>query len=609
MTSDPAVSASSAAGPAPLAIVAAMRQELHAVLALPGACWHTQHHAGREFHCGTLHGQPVVAVLCGIGKVAAALTTTLLAERHGVRALVFTGVAGGLAPQARVGDVVLGRTLLQHDMDASPLFPRFEVPLTGRSRFDADAALSDRLACAVEAVLASPSHYGAGVDAAEVAALGVQAPRLYQGLIVSGDRFVSSAAESQALQQALPEALAVEMEGAAIAQVCHDLGLPFAVLRTISDRADDSAHVDFTRFIDVVAAQASAAIVDRWLRDEAGTASAAPCAVPVAEAAAVAPASATPAQPVIDALQALTHLPQDAQRIFHGRGGRHPGCEHLSLDWYAPVWLLTAHGEPAPAEVQAIGAALAQTWARLAPPDQPLNWLLQVRDEARADNRLQTGAVPADHVVAIDGLRFRVHLDRGLNHGLFLDMVEGHRWVRRWAQAQPGGRVLNLFAYSGAFSVAALAGGASTVWNVDMARGALASGQRNHELNDLQGRASFLPHDLWNTWGKLTRGGPWDLVIMDPPAYQKGSFVAEKDWPRLLRRLPELLAPGGHALLCLNAPRYGSTWLAEQVAAAAPQLRPLGRLPNPPVYADIDEERALKVMVWQQPEDAGDVAG
>ena len=90
-------------------------------------------------------------------------------------------------------------------------------------------------------------------------------PALHRGLIVSGDRFVGAAAECAALRQALPDALAVEMEGAALAQACHDLGLPFAVLRSISDRADDSAHVDFMRFIDEVASRASAAIVDGWL--------------------------------------------------------------------------------------------------------------------------------------------------------------------------------------------------------------------------------------------------------------------------------------------------------------------------------------------------------
>lgn len=245
----------------PVAIVSAMAEELAALLA--EACDVTvQTHAGRRFHVGTLHGAPVVLVLCGIGKVAAALTTTLLAERYAPQSLVFTGVAGGMGDGVRVGDVVVAEALLQHDMDASPLFPRFEVPLTGRSRFGADAALTAALAEAATAVLGTPGHFGPDAQA-----LGVTAPALHRGLVISGDRFVSAAAECGALRQALPEALAVEMEGAALAQVCHDLGLPFAVLRTISDRADDSAHVDFLRFIDAVAAHASAAIVGHWLRD------------------------------------------------------------------------------------------------------------------------------------------------------------------------------------------------------------------------------------------------------------------------------------------------------------------------------------------------------
>jgi adenosylhomocysteine nucleosidase len=136
------------------------------------------------------------------------------------------------------------------------------VPLTGRSRFATDPALTRALADAAARVVEEPGHFGP-----DAIALGVAAPRLHRGLIVSGDRFVSTTAESHALQQALPDALAVEMEGAALAQVCQDLGVPCAVLRTVSDRADDSAHVDFTRFIDVVAAKASADIVAQWLHD------------------------------------------------------------------------------------------------------------------------------------------------------------------------------------------------------------------------------------------------------------------------------------------------------------------------------------------------------
>ena len=233
-----------------IAIVSAMHEELAAVLALmPDE--RKQVVGGREFWLGHLHGHEVVAVLSRIGKVAAATTATALIERFEAGRIVFTGVAGGLAPGVKVGDIVVAESFLQHDMDASPLFPKYEVPLYGTSRFATDRALSGELERAARAALPGVA--------------------LHRGLVISGDRFVSTTGESQALQAAFPQALAVEMEGAAIAQVCHDYGVPFAAVRTISDRADDEAPVDFLRFIREVASRNSAAIVEALLRPEAAT--------------------------------------------------------------------------------------------------------------------------------------------------------------------------------------------------------------------------------------------------------------------------------------------------------------------------------------------------
>jgi 23S rRNA (cytosine1962-C5)-methyltransferase len=308
-------------------------------------------------------------------------------------------------------------------------------------------------------------------------------------------------------------------------------------------------------------------------------------------------------QPLLDCIAGLP-LPGDAQRLFHGRGQLHPGCEAWTLDWFAPVWLLTSFEPVEAATLQLLHEALAARWAQLA-PGQPLNAVFQRRLGGHSPTQLLAGCVPDPHVVHEGGARYNVHLLRGQNHGLFLDMAAGRRWVRAHCASHPGLRVLNLFAYTCAFSVAALQGGAAQVVNLDMARGALATGQRNHALNALDAsRASFLGHDLFNSWGKVTRGGPYGLVIADPPSYQKGSFVAAKDYARLLRRLPELLAPGGHALLCLNAPELPPTFLAEQVAALAPGLQFVERVPNLPAFADADPQRALKVMVWRAPADA-----
>jgi len=212
----------------------------------------TQRRAGRDFHRGRLDGHDVVLVRSGIGKVAAATTAAVLLDAFDAAALLFTGVAGGLGEGVQVGDIVVATTLLQHDMNAEPLFPRWEVPLTGRARFGADAAWSARLARAGRALAAANGH-AAGAT-------------IHEGLVVSGDRFVATRAESDALRAALPDALAVEMEGAAVAQVCHDFARPFGVVRTVSDRADDAAHGDFQRFVRDVAAPYSRDIVRAALK-------------------------------------------------------------------------------------------------------------------------------------------------------------------------------------------------------------------------------------------------------------------------------------------------------------------------------------------------------
>lgn len=301
-------------------------------------------------------------------------------------------------------------------------------------------------------------------------------------------------------------------------------------------------------------------------------------------------------QALLDTIATMA-MPTDAQRIFHGRGGLHPGSEAWTLDAYPPVWVLTRFGPASDQELSAAGSALASRWAQIA-PDQPLNWVFQSRHEGRSETRLMAGSVPEPHVVSERGARYLVHVLKGQNHGLFLDMAEGRQWVREHAA---GAKVLNLFAYTCAFSVAALQGGAKQVVNVDMSAGAIALGQQNHALNGLQAGASFLAHDIFKTWGKLTRSGPYHLVIVDPPSYQKGSFVATKDYLRLMRRLPDLLRPGGWALLCLNAPELDTAFLQDQMHEAAPELVFEQRLPNPLSFADASPERALKVLVYRAP--------
>lgn len=200
--------------------------------------------AGVELESATLAGREVTLALSGVGKVAAAATAALLCER--VDVLLMVGTAGGLGTDVKPGDVVVATAALQHDFDARPLWPRRVLPGIGLERVPTDPALTAVLAAAAERVCAQHRP--------DLAALGLGAPAVHQGLVVSGDVFVATSERSTLLRSDLPDALAVEMEGAAVAQVCHAAGVPFGLVRTISDRADAIAAVDFPRFLRAVAA-------------------------------------------------------------------------------------------------------------------------------------------------------------------------------------------------------------------------------------------------------------------------------------------------------------------------------------------------------------------
>ncbi|MCY1400878.1 Ribosomal RNA large subunit methyltransferase I [compost metagenome] len=176
------------------------------------------------------------------------------------------------------------------------------------------------------------------------------------------------------------------------------------------------------------------------------------------------------------------------------------------------------------------------------------------------------------------------------------------RYGRRWVQAQAQGkRVLNLFAYTCGFSVAAIAGGAQQVVNLDMAKAALSRGRDNHRLNQHElSRVSFLGHELFKSWAKVKKYGPYDLIIIDPPSFQKGSFALTKDYQRVLRRLPELLNAQGTVLACVNDPAIGPDFLIEGMAAEAPSLVFEQRLENPPEFPDANVEGGLKALVFSQ---------
>lgn len=295
-------------------------------------------------------------------------------------------------------------------------------------------------------------------------------------------------------------------------------------------------------------------------------------------------------------LAALDPAPEETRRLFHGRGRCWPGLEQITVDWLQGVLLVALFREPDEgqlAQLEAMLRSLAQRaqWTGQAIllqhrylPDSPGQWLL--------------GEPCQQREVVEDGLKYLLDLGVRQNNGLFLDMRYGRRWVRDQAA---GKRVLNLFAYTCGFSVAAIAGGAEQVVNLDMAKAALSRGRDNHRLNghDL-GQVAFLGHELFKSWGKVRKYGPYDLIIIDPPTFQKGSFALTQDYAKILRRLPELLTAGGTVLACVNDPAIGPDFLIQGMAEQAPGLRFVERLENPPEFPDADPAGGLKALIFRQ---------
>ena len=219
--------------------------------------------ANREFVVGKINGIACVVAFSKWGKVAATITATLLIQEFGVTDLFFIGTAGALADGLKVGDIVISKRLVQHDLDARPIISRFELPLLNRTYVDSDPTLTELAGKAVSSLLEKGVGHMVGEEAVKDFNL---APTLYFGDIASGDQFINSDEKREEIMGLLPDVLCVEMEGAAVAQVCLEFGTPFTVIRTISDTANHNARVDFGKFIIEVANAYSRAIVQEIMR-------------------------------------------------------------------------------------------------------------------------------------------------------------------------------------------------------------------------------------------------------------------------------------------------------------------------------------------------------
>ena len=175
-------------------------------------------------------------------------------------------------------------------------------------------------------------------------------------------------------------------------------------------------------------------------------------------------------------------------------------------------------------------------------------------------------------------------------------MKNGREFIRENAKDKS---VLNLFSYTCAFSISAKIGGAKTVSNIDMSKGALSTGRQNHYLNELETRGiSFSPYNILKSFSRIKKKGPYDLIIIDPPTFQKGSFEATKDYRKLIMKLPQIASTECTLLACLNSPDLDEDFIKSLIKELAPSFQFSHRLENVKEFASEDETRSLKNLVF-----------
>lgn len=283
-------------------------------------------------------------------------------------------------------------------------------------------------------------------------------------------------------------------------------------------------------------------------------------------------------------------LPVDTRRLFHGRGHCYPGAESLCIDSYQPVVLITLFAElPIELEQPLVTELAALKGCECV--------VIQRRYQAGAPSDIAWGTLPENTVARRGPLAFEVSFAQRQNSGFFLDMEPGRQWLERRVQ---NARVLNLFAYTCAFSVVAVAAGAACVVNVDMSKNALSQGRRNHQVNRLDKRCSqFLGVNIMKSWSRIKKPGPYNVIIIDPPSYQPGSFVAQKDYAKLIRRIPEFAQDGAEILACLNSPELDESFLQAAFAEHCPAGEFVERLAASDDFPDNDSQRQLKLCVFR----------
>ncbi|MCT7580605.1 class I SAM-dependent methyltransferase [Aliarcobacter butzleri] len=281
----------------------------------------------------------------------------------------------------------------------------------------------------------------------------------------------------------------------------------------------------------------------------------------------------------------------EIKRVFHGRGNFYEDFNYLTVDSLNEILFATFFEESS--DENEIIKALKD----IANAYNYKTFIVQKKYKKDELNEAIIGEIPPFYIVVENSLKYKINFFNK-NIGIFLDMKIGREYISSICNDK---NVLNLFSYTCAFSVVAINAKSKQVVNVDMAKGALTTGRENHHLNNLDTKkVKFMPYDILKSWNRIKKEGPYDIIIIDPPSFQKGSFAATKDYEKIIKKLPELASENCIVLSCLNAPELDSDFIKEKFKEFAPTFKFEKRLENLKEFITNNEEKSLKNLIFKK---------
>jgi len=223
-------------------------------------------------------------------------------------------------------------------------------------------------------------------------------------------------------------------------------------------------------------------------------------------------------------------------------------------------------------------------------------FVVQERYLEKSPSKIVFGELKNEEYYIENGLKFLINFNNK-NIGIFPDMKIGREYIKSISKNKT---VLNLFSYTCAFSVYALSGEAKKIVNIDMSKNSLCVGRLNHRINNLDTKkVKFYPYNILKSWSRIKKEGPYDVIIIDPPSFQKGSFAASKDYEKIIKRLEQLSSDNCIVLSCLNAPELNTKFIKELFFNNAPKFKFIKRLDNLETFVSNNSEKSLKNIVFR----------